>query len=367
MDTHKSGASDEKGTLKNGTTPFQRVLELPPGVKCNNICHIGKKCGNVLPKVYEEMIQSINLQWTCPPCEIFYASNITPDLRTSAICQEEMDMYQHLTSQINGKGLTVAHINCCGLLSKRNEIQLLLEQCNIDILGVTETHLNDKVNDQEVQMENFKMHRLDRKGKSGGGCLIYYKETLEAIPRTEYHVKGLEAVWLEVIMNSQRLIIGNTYRAPDDKEFCDRIKPVLERLWIRRNNILLMGEMNSDLLKRNGNEQIQHYGRKLKQLMNNFGLKNVITEPTRIAEASATLIDFILTSEASKIITSGTFDLALSDHKLVFAVVNLKRQKQQPKIAFVRNYKNLDIGKLKEEFDVAPWWICNTFEDVEKM
>ena len=134
---------------------------------------------------------------------------------------------------------------------------------------------------------------------------------------------------------------------------------------LRKESILLMGDMNSDLLKRNGNEQIQHYGRKLKQLMNNFGLKNVITEPTRIAEASATLIDLILTSETSKITTSGTFDLALSDHKLVFAVVNLKRQKQQPKIAFVRNYKNLDIGKLKEEFDVAPWWICNTFEDVE--
>ena len=31
MDTHISRTSDEKGSLKNGTTPCHRVLELPPG------------------------------------------------------------------------------------------------------------------------------------------------------------------------------------------------------------------------------------------------------------------------------------------------------------------------------------------------
>ena len=30
MDTHKSGSSDEKGTLEHGITPYHRVLELPP-------------------------------------------------------------------------------------------------------------------------------------------------------------------------------------------------------------------------------------------------------------------------------------------------------------------------------------------------
>ena len=48
------------------------------------------------------------------------------------------------------------------------EITLLLQRCNIDILGITETHLNESVKDEEINMADYDVVRLDRRNKGGG-------------------------------------------------------------------------------------------------------------------------------------------------------------------------------------------------------
>ena len=129
-------------------------------------------------------------------------------------------------------------------------------------------------------------------------------------------------------------MIGNVYRPPDDDEFHARFKEALDQIWLRRNNILVIGDMNSGLLKNDIRD-----GKKLQGIMNSLNLKNVIRKPTRIELTSQMLIDVILTSDTSKVLKSGTFDPAISDHKLVDAVIKLQRNKEKPKIRTVRNYK----------------------------
>ena len=65
----------------------------------------------------------------------------------------------------------------------------------------------------------------------------------------------MEAIWIEVICRSQRLLIGTIYRPPKDKDFYDRFKNILDHLWSKRNDILLIGDFNSDLLTKNKNDQ----------------------------------------------------------------------------------------------------------------
>ena len=48
---------------------------------------------------------------------------------------------------------------------------------------------------------------------------------------------------------------------------------------------------------------------------------------------------------------SGTFDPAISDHKLVYAVIKLQRNNEKLKIKTVRNYKNMDIKSFKTTLD----------------
>ena len=204
------------------------------------------------------------------------------------------------------------------------------------------------------------MLRLDRKNKGGGGCLIYYRENINVIPKPKFEVADLEAIWIEVIINSQRLLIGNVYRPPDDSDFHSRFKVALDKIWLRRNNILVIGDINSDLLKNDFKD-----GKKLQVIMNSLGLKNVIWKPTRIDHTSQTLIDVILTSDTSKILSSGAFNPAISDHKLVYVIVKLQRNREKPKIKTVRNYKNIDVKSFKTTLENTPWWVSNVFEDID--
>ena len=53
---------------------------------------------------------------------------------------------------------------------------------------------------------------MDRSNQQGGGCLMYYREGLDVIPKLKLEVKSVEATWIEVICRSQR------------EQFTDRLK-----------------------------------------------------------------------------------------------------------------------------------------------
>ena len=99
--------------------------------------------------------------------------------------------------------------------------------------------------------------------------------------------------------------------------------------------------------------------------MNKFNLKNVINKATRITDSSATLIDLIICSDISKISHQGVCDLGISDHHLIYAVINLKRKRQKPTLKTVYDYKKVDLDSLQRDFAAAPWSICNVFDDLD--
>ena len=49
---------------------------------------------------------------------------------------------------------------------------------NSEIIAVTETHLNDNVDDCEIHIPGWTVFRCDRHMRSGGGVLTYVKESL---------------------------------------------------------------------------------------------------------------------------------------------------------------------------------------------
>ena len=238
----------------------------------------------------------------------------------------------------------MVHINCHGLFRKLTEITLILQETKIDILRITERHLSDKIKDEEIRIDGYNVQRLDHSNQQGGSCLIYYREDLDVIPKPKSEVKSVEATWIEVICRSQRLLIGTVYRPPKDKDFYDRFKNILDDLWTKRNNILVIRDFNSDLLTKNKNDQ----GKKLQRILNMFGLKNIIKKPTMVAASSETIIDLIIFSEPSKVIKPGCLDPGISDHKLVYSVINLQKPVTQPRIKMVKNYKNMNTDEFKK-------------------
>ena len=177
--------------------------------------------------------------------------------------------------------------------------------------------------------------------------------------------KVTESVWIELHIHSQRYLIRSIYRLPDKYDFYDKLKIILDSIWIKCKDIILMGDLNSDLLFRGKiNEQV-YYGKCLLKILNPFGMKNVIKSATRITEDTATTIDLIIVSDTSKILNSGTFDLAISDHKLVFATLKLRRYNLRSVLREVRDYKNLDKTEFQRSFERVPSWVASIFDEID--
>ena len=239
-------------------------------------------------------------------------------------------------------------------------MKLLLQETKFDLLAITETHLNKDIHeDNEISIDQYSLIRKDRTGQTNhwGGVLVYYRNSLE-LHEMNIETK-IESIWLDIIFKSQKLLLGCIYRPPNDKKFLQNFNVILNDI-CHRSNILLIGDFNIDL-----SDNDKTLTRDFKQLLAGQNLVNHIKDYTRITDSSKTLIDLAITASQSKVTKSGTFGTGISDHDLIYVVVNSFRKKASPKLIPVRNYKGVDIVKIKDDLDSVPWHIISVFDDVD--
>eukprot|EP00112_Aurelia_sp_Birch-Aquarium-sp1_P018583 Seg4452.4 transcript_id=Seg4452.4/GoldUCD/mRNA.D3Y31 product="hypothetical protein" protein_id=Seg4452.4/GoldUCD/D3Y31 len=246
------------------------------------------------------------------------------------------------------------------------EIRNLFHEVNFDIFGVTETHLKENIPDDMISVENYRISgRKDRKGKVGGGVLVYMKENLEFSTVTEFSNDNLEASWINVTMRSQKVLFGCIYRPPTDNKFHNCFRDALSHVWLKRRSVIIAGDFNANLLNDPNNREDGQDWKQLKRILNCYSYKNIIDLPTRITPTSKTLIDLIVTSDTSKVKESGSVDFGISDHHLIYAVFYLLQSKPKPKIITVNDNRSTYLNSLKEDMSTAPWHIMEIFDDVD--
>lgn len=120
-----------------------------------------------------------------------------------------------------------------------------------------------------------------------------------------------------------------------------------------------------------GRSQSQSNGHKQKRrqllidLEESFHLTCPINSPTRITNVSSTLIDVLLTNRPDYFIKSGTFDPEISDHCLIYGILNEKTIHHQPKTIMSRNLKSITFEPIAEELANAPWQVGEIFNDID--
>ena len=83
-------------------------------------------------------------------------------------------------------------------------------------------------------------------------------------------------------------------------------------------DIVLTGDMNCNLLTDNPK------GNALRSFCADINSTQLIDKPTRVTKTSSNLVDVVMVSNPELVKTSDVIDLIISDHLLVFAVLNLK-------------------------------------------
>ena len=149
--------------------------------------------------------------------------------------------------------------------------------------------------------------------------------------------------------------MGSIYRPPDKYNFYDKLKIIMDSIWIKHKKIILMGDLNCDLLFRGKTNEQVYYGRCLLKILIPFGMENITKSATRITDDIATTINLIILSDTSKIFNSGSFELAISDHKLVFATLKQHRYNPCPVLKEVHDRKKLDKTEFQRSFERVPW------------
>ena len=159
----------------------------------------------------------------------------------------------------------------------------------------TETHLNSEIVDGEIDIEDYNLIQRDRAGRQGGGCVIYYRKSLKAIHQPDLEDEQVEGICMQVKADSRDILVGTIYRPPNqNSEFFTAFPKLMENIWTKFSNIVLLGDLNTNLLQdERGDTSCR--GNKMKGIVEQFNMKNVVKEPTRITNHSKTWIDLIVT------------------------------------------------------------------------
>ena len=105
--------------------------------------------------------------------------------------------------------------------------------------------------------------------------------------------------------------------------------------------IIILGDFNIDYNKADN--------RDFKSLLNIFGLKQVITEPTQTTETSSTLINLIITKHPKNITNKGAFANSIADHDMIACSRKVNNIYYNPKAIKCRNYANYSPEELKSD------------------
>ena len=223
------------------------------------------------------------LSWLCNL--LLLSGDIHPNPGPSSISIDHDDSLSSSTShEILSNHLSIFHLNVQSLLPKLDLIRAESEL--YDIAVFSESWLKPNITDDEITLQNFlPPFRTDRCDRPGGGVVIYARDTLSYKRRKDLEINGLEAVWIEIMIKSKKVLVGGIYRPPNSNS--DYFNLILESTDRAHNtnihDIIITGDFNYNMLSNNNN--------KIKDLLLQFNLTQLIKDATHFTETSASLID----------------------------------------------------------------------------
>ena len=97
------------------------------------------------------------------------------------------------------KNMSEAGHRCVCVVNKKNELNIMVEDIDPHIIGITESWANTDITDAELGLIGYVMFRRDRIGRRGGGVILYVKESIQAYEiKLERKADYDEAVWCKI-------------------------------------------------------------------------------------------------------------------------------------------------------------------------
>ncbi len=250
------------------------------------------------------------------------------------------------TNLTDTKGLKVAHLNVRSIINKIDEIRMLMSRNKLDVLTLSETWLDSSIDDFEINVHGYTIHRSDR-NRNGGGVAIYVTNQLNHINISDQICSGkVETCWVDLILpHSKNIRVCSTYRPPNvGSEYFNHMVDEYEKAINNDIDAVILGDFNINYAYDDSlhNNPI-HYVESL------LSLTQLVTDFTRVTVDSSTIIDLILSSIPNRHKSTGVIKTTISDHYMVYTILNDKVEKRKPKTIRYRCFKSFDCNSFCSE------------------
>ena len=167
----------------------------------------------------KEMKQLLN--HSSPTCRL-QKCNIV-ECKTSPLDRSNKNLIFHASNKSRSvpNKLSIIQLNIQSLKNRNHLLQLreLIRAKKYHIITLSETWLNESVKNAEVEIEGYKIFRLDRKGKRCGGVCAYIRTPLKVHILKDLSgtsTNWFQQLWLQVQYRKiKSFVICVAYRPPD--------------------------------------------------------------------------------------------------------------------------------------------------------
>ena len=258
------------------------------------------------------------------------------------------------------------HLNCRSLSSNWECFHDLLcdlhnEKFSFAFIGISEIFNCEK--DPRLKLPGFhKLISRTRDDGNQGGVGLFIKKDVNFKIREDLCVfipHIFESIFVEIQTKTKKKnIVGVIYRPNSQPKadidiFVSTLYELMNIINNENNLCTLMGDFNIDLLKYNTHTKTNDYLDNIFSL----GFLPLITKPTRITPASATLIDHIYTNNISQSQLSGIILTDVADHFGTFHIIlNTPPCSTNEKFK-KRSFSEINITKFKNDLDTKDFSI----------
>ena len=311
-------------------------------------------------------------------CGHFHLKCIGPDFEVTKCCKncafmstpESMDGSESnetfipkldgLTDLLKQKGLKLCHQNMRSLLPKIDELRIIFNtNKGMNVIGLSETHLDATISDSEIMIDGYKLYRRDRGNNSrAGGVVVYISESLPAIRRNDLERANIEGIWTEILQpHAKGILLGTIYRPPDGSDFLDAnfmeaLDEVLHIASAEEKEVIIMGDLNCNFMS---GAKSHSETKKLKGIFGAMNFSQLVDKPTRTTRDSQTIIDIIATCQPQNISHVQVVPTTFCYHDMVGCVRKLHSIKFKPRIIKCRNYAKYNACSFNKDLEGIPW------------
>ena len=236
-------------------------------------------------------------------------------------------------------GYNCVCFNARSIVNKRNELNIMVEDIDPHIIGITESWATPDISDAELGITGYVMFRKDRLGRRGGGEIKLEKEG-----------ESEEAVWCNIVTGNSTLTVGLVYRSPNISiEENDKIHNDIKE--VSKRDCIIMGDFNHGHIQLTSLQSTGRENHEFLNLVQDSFLSQHVLEATR----GENVLDIVLSSQKEFFDNVKICEpLGCSDHNQIHVIIKVKGE-QNRKIRYRTKFHKGRCKDMREYLAKIEW------------